>query len=105
MARKSAVRKGLEQQLKDRGLYTAEYISLLDDYMFYDAMEKKYQADVLENGLIIQATSATGKTFDKDNPAAKLAPMYNQRKMAILTQLQLSVDEYRPPSDDGGGLG
>ena len=43
--------------------------------MFYDAMEKKYQADVEENGSIIQAVSATGKTFDKDNPAAKLAPM------------------------------
>lgn len=105
MARKNKVRLDLEQQLRDKGLYTPAYISLLDDYMFYDAMEKKYQADVEENGSIIQAVSATGKTFDKDNPAAKLAPMYNQRKMDILTKLNLSVDDYRPPCDDGGGLG
>ena len=62
MARKNKVRLDLEQQLKDKGLYTPAYISLLDDYMFYDAMEKKYQADVEENGSIIQAVSATGKT-------------------------------------------
>lgn len=105
MARKNKVRLDLEQQLKDKGLYTPAYISLLDDYMFYDQEEKKCQADLIANGRIIKAVSATGKTFDKDNPAAKLAPMYNQRKMDILTKLNLSVDDYRPPGDDGGGLG
>lgn len=105
MARKNKVRRDLEQQLKDKGLYTPAYISLLDDYMFYDQEEKKCQDDLIANGRIIKAVSATGKTFDKDNPAAKLAPMYNQRKMDILIKLNLSVDNYRPPGDDGGGLG
>ena len=105
MARKSKVRRDLERQLKAKGLYTPAYISLLDDYMFYDQEEKKCQDDLIANGRLIKAVSAAGKTCDRDNPAAKLAPTYNQRKMDILTKLNLSVDDYIPPGDDGGGLG
>ncbi|MGM9660762.1 MAG: P27 family phage terminase small subunit [Faecousia sp.] len=105
MATKKEIRNSLVQQLKDKGSDALHFTALIDDYIFFYSMERRMQADIRKRGLEIEATSATGKQYTKENPSVKSAAMYNQRMLAILKEMGLTVDEYRPPDDDGGGLG
>ena len=84
-----SVRESIELQLIERGADIALNKSLIDDYLFYYAMEKKMQSDVRKNGIIINAISSTGKAYQKENPAVKLAMLYNKQKLAILKQLEI----------------
>lgn len=105
MATKKEIRDSLVQQLKDKGSDALHFTALIDDYIFFYSMERKMQADIRKRGLEIETISAAGKEYTKENPSIKSAAMYNQRMLAILKDLGLTVDEYRPPDDDGGGLG
>lgn len=105
MATKTDIRKSLEKQLRDRGADVLHFQALLDDYIFFYSMQKKMQADIRKRGLVIEATSASGKKYDKENPSVKQAALYNQRMLAILKELDLTTDSCRPPDDDGGDLG
>lgn len=105
MATKKEIRASLEAQLRDRGADVLHFQALLDDYIFFYTMQKRMQADIRKRGLEIEATSATGKKYVKDNPSVKQAAMYNQRMMAILKDLGLTTDTCRPPADSDGDLG
>lgn len=105
MATQKEIRESLEKQLRDRGADVLHFRALLDDYIFFYAMQKKMQADIRKRGMVITATSAAGKKYDKENPSVKQAAMYNQRMLAILKELGLTTDSCRPPDDDGGDLG
>ena len=106
MATKKEIRDSLEKQLQDRGADVLHFQALLDDYIFFYAMQKKMQSDVRKRGITIKAVSASGKEYDKENPSIKLAAVYNQRMLAILKDLGLTTESCRPPDDDdGGGLG
>lgn len=99
------IRKSLEQQLRDKGADVLHFQALLDDYIFFFATLKKLQADIRKRGLEVEAISSTGKKYTKENPSVKLAPMYNQRMMAILKDLGLTTEHCLPPDDSGGDLG
>ena len=43
---------------------------------------------------------ATGKEYMKDNPSVKNAVMYNKQRLAILSQMGLSIDKVESESDD-----
>lgn len=105
MATQKQIRMSLEQQLRDRGADVLHFQALLDDYMFFYSMQRKMQADIRKRGLEIDAISAAGKPYKKENPSVKQAALYNQRMMAILKELGITTDNCRPPDDDGGGLG
>lgn len=105
MATKKEIRDSLEAQLRDRGADVLHFQALLDDYMFFYTMQKRMQADIRKRGLEIEATSATGKHYVKENPSVKQSAMYNQRMLAILKELGLTTDTCRPPADGDGDLG
>lgn len=105
MATKKDIRASLEKQLRDRGADVLHFQALLDDYIFFYTQQKRMQADIRKRGLEIEAISATGKKYVKENPAVKQSAMYNQRMLAILKELGLTTDTCRPPADDGGDLG
>ena len=105
MATKKEIRDSLEKQLQDRGADVLHFQALLDDYIFFYAMQKKMQSDVRKRGITIKAVSASGKEYDKENPSIKLAAVYNQRMLAILKELDLTTESCRPPDDGGGDLG
>lgn len=100
----AAVRASLEQQLKDRGADVAVYQAQLDSYMFYFAMEKKMQADIKHRGMEIEATSAQGKPYVKENPSVKAAALYNKQQLQILKELNLTTLNCRIPDADGDDL-
>ena len=69
-----------------------------------DANEKKAQAEVRKNGMTIKATSASGKEYDKENPAIKAAALFNKQKLTILREQDLRTDTVPPPDESGGNL-
>lgn len=105
MASKNEILASLEQQLRDRGADVPVYQSLLKDYMFFYTMQKRMQADIRKRGFEINAVSATGKKYVKENPSVKQSVMYNQRMLAILKELGLTTETCRPPSESDGDLG
>ena len=54
--------------------------------------EREAQAEVRKNGMTIKATSASGKEYDKENPAIKAAALFNKQKLTILRELDLRTD-------------
>lgn len=80
------VKKSLIRQLEDRGANVEHFLALIDDYVFYYKQEKKAQAEVRKNGMTIKATSASGKEYDKENPAIKAAALFNKQKLTILRE-------------------
>lgn len=99
------IRASLERQLRDRGADVVHFQALLDDYVFFYSMQRKMQADIRKRGLEVEAVSATGKSYTKENPSIRSAAMYNQRMMAILKDLGLTTESCRPPEDSDGDLG
>lgn len=93
------VRTSIEQQLVERGADIDLNKSLIDDYIFYFTMEKKMQADVRKNGIVVDAISSTGKSYRKENPSVKLAMLYNKQKLSILKQLEIAPSTVIEPDD------
>lgn len=54
--------------------------------------------------MTITARSASGKEYDKENPAIKAAALYNKQKLSILRELDLRTDTVPPPDESGGDL-
>ena len=98
------VKKSLIRQLEDRGANVEHFLAFIDDYVFYYKQEKKAQAEVRKNGMTIKATSASGKEYDKENPAIKAAALFNKQKLTILRELDLRTDTVPPPDESGGNL-
>ena len=100
MAKTTDVRRSLIEQLIERGADIDLNRGLIDDYMFYYVQEKKMQADVKKNGIIIEAVSASGKDYRRENPAVKLAMLYNKQKLAILKQLEIAPSTVIEPDSE-----
>ena len=104
MAKTTDVRRSLIEQLIERGADIDLNRGLIDDYMFYYVQEKKMQADVKKNGIIIEAVSASGKDYRRENPAVKLAMLYNKQKLAILKQLEIAPSTVIEPDSEEADL-
>lgn len=104
MAKKD-IRASLEQQLRDLGADVAHFTDLMDDYMFTCTQERKMQADIRKNGIMIPAVSAAGKEYKRENPACKLAVLYSRHKLEILKQLGLTTENcFKKDDPDGEDL-
>lgn len=104
MAKASEVRRSLMEQLTERGADIEVNRGLIEDYLFYCTQEKKMQADVRKNGIIIESTSSTGKDYMRENPAVKLAMLYNKQKLAILKQLEIAPSTVIEPDSEEADL-
>lgn len=96
----SAVKKSLIEQLTEHGADIELNRGLIDDYIFYFVQEKKMQADIKKNGIMIDAISAQGKAYKRENPSVKLAMLYNKQKLAILKQLEIAPSTVIDSEDD-----
>ena len=96
----TAVRKSLVDQLTEHGADIELNRGLIDDYIFYFTQEKKMQFDIKKNGIMIDAISAQGKAYKRENPSVKLAMLYNKQKLAILKQLEIAPSTVIDGEDD-----
>lgn|GEM_PF-237299 len=93
------IKNSLTKQLAENGANVTHFASLIDDYIFYWLEERKAQNDIIKLGMTYQTVSATGKIYEKENPAIKNAVMYNKQKLSILKELGLSADKCTKPFD------
>lgn len=89
---KKTIRESLERQLASRGADNPHFMSLVDDYIFMFGQVKEMKADIRINGRTVQAVSAAGKEYEKENPAVKNIVLYNRQMLAILKELNLKTD-------------
>ena len=99
MVSAKSVKESLISQLRERGADIELNRGLIDDYVFYFQQEKKMQADVRKNGIMIDSISSTGKSYKRENPSVKLAMLYNKQKLAILNKLKLAPSTVIDPDD------
>ncbi|MCM1026515.1 MAG: P27 family phage terminase small subunit [Roseburia sp.] len=94
------IKKGLINQLEKKGAKTAHFLSLVEDYMFLHGQVQKMKTSIRQKGMEYEAVSAAGKTYQKENPAAKNIILYNRQMLAILKELGLSTDGLADDEDD-----
>lgn len=94
------IKESLIQQVEKKGSKTPFFLALIDDYVKYEKQEREFNKDVKKRGYVFTATSAQGKTYDKENPSIKAAIMCNKQKLAILNQLGISIDKVETGEDD-----
>lgn len=98
--KKTDIRESLLGQLRAKGADIAHFISLVDDYMFLYDQVQRMKKDIKRLGLVYEATSAAGKSYEKENPAVKNIIIYNRQMLAILKELELSTEEAAGAADD-----
>lgn len=97
----ASIRESLTRQLEAKGADIPLYQDYIDKYLFYDQQERKMMADIRHRGIMVQAVSAQGKEYERENPSIKLAALYDKQKLQILEKLGLSTGNCRG-ADDGG---
>ena len=94
------IKESLIEQLTLKGADIDVYRDLIESYIFYTKLERQMQADIKKNGLSYKAISSTGKEYTKDNPSVKNSIMYNKQRLAILSQMGLSIDKVESDVND-----
>ena len=96
MARKS-LKLDLYDQLKAKGADILTFKKLVDDYCWYAEQFAAMQKDIEERGRMVEAMSATGNLYTKENPAVTDALRYHQQMLKILDKLDLDPDTVSVP--------
>ena len=94
------IRRSMIAQLKAKGANVAHFENLVDLYIYYLSKTRAMQEDIETKGLTYTATSAAGKEYEKDNPSAKLMPVYTREMLRIMKDLGLTTDEPTTEEDD-----
>ena len=101
MAKKvEKVRKSLLHQLKCKNADLDHFVGLVNDYCFYFEAVEDMKRSIADRGLTYAAVSASGKDYEKDNPAVKLLPAYTRQMLQILKDLGLTTDRIAAEEDD-----
>lgn len=86
------IKDSLIQQLEAKEADIDLFHDLIDDYIFFCKQERKMQSDIRKKGITYTAMSAHGKEYERENPSLKLAVIYNRQKLAILSQMGLTLE-------------
>ena len=101
MAKKiEKVRKSLLHQLASKGAGLDHFIGLVNDYCFYFETVEQMKKDIVDKGVTYTTMSASGKEYEKDNPACKLLPTYTRQMLQILKDLGLTTASIPTEEDD-----
>lgn len=96
----TSIRDSLMEQLQAKGADVAHFRSLIEDYVWMDEQLQAMKEDIKERGTRCLTLSASGKPYEKENPAVKDAVMYSRQMLAILRDLGLSTEKTVVEDDD-----
>ena len=94
------VKASLIHQLKQKNACLDHFMGLVDDYCFYFETVEQLKNEILEKGVTYTSMSASGKEYEKDNPALKLLPGYTRQMLQILKDLGLNTANVMVEEDD-----
>lgn len=90
--KQSDIKASLTKQLEDNGANIDHFSDLINDYIELWKIKNKLIRDIKKRGTFYESTSATGKTYEKENPSVKQLMVTNRQMLAILKDLKLSTD-------------
>lgn len=96
----SKVEQSLMKQLEEKGANVEHFRSLIKDYVWMNGQLKKMKKSIRDDGDTIPSISASGKEYEKENPAIKNAILYSRQMLAILKEMGLSTDTAVGDDDD-----
>ena len=98
------LKDSLIEQLKRKHADIKVFMSLIDDYCFFDAQLKEMKKDIKKRGRVYLAISSQGKEYEKENPSVANALRYSQQMLKILQQMGLSVDNVEYEVEDAENM-
>lgn len=89
---RETVYNSLIEQLKLHGANIDVFISQVDDYMKLWDIKEKLAEDIKTRGVVYSDVSSVGVEMQKNNPSTKEIVNISRQMLAILKQLNLSID-------------
>ena len=100
MMTRKEIERSLTDQLKANGADIDVFRGLIADYMMMFAVCEKLKTDIRKRGTIIDVPNARGLLVKQPNTSIKELRDTNKSMLAILKQLNLSIDTVQPLEDD-----
>lgn len=100
MKKSDKLRKSLISQLKFRNADIDVFTALIDDYIALFSISERLKTDISERGEIIREKNSAGCEVCKCNPSLKELRDTNKSMLAILKQLNLSLDTVLTDEND-----
>lgn len=94
------IRNSLIEQLRLKRADIKAFEKMIDDYMALYEIAEELKRNIKAKGTMIAEFTQKGTPVIKSNPAVKEFRDTNKQMLAILKQLNLSVDTVRVVSDD-----
>ena len=86
------IRESLLMQLRGKGAFTPFYFDLVEKYMdLWDDVEVMRE-DIRDRGMRYEATSASGKVYEKPNENLDRIPRHLKEMESLLDRMKLSPD-------------
>lgn len=93
------IKDSLIEQLTLKGANIEVYRDLIDSYIFAQNLNEKCK-QIYAKRLNIQSYQCHRQRVYEGQPIGKNAVMYNKQRLAILSQMGLSIDKVESESDD-----
>lgn len=100
MAKIKAVEQSLIEQLKTNGADIEAFRALIGDYMALYKVCEELKKDIRKRGTIVERTGSAGQTITAPNTSIKELRDTNKSMLAILRQLNLSIDTVQAADTD-----
>jgi predicted methyltransferase MtxX (methanogen marker protein 4) len=97
---KKDIERSLTEQLRANGADIEVFRGLIADYMMMFSVCEKLKTDIRKRGTIIEVPNARGTLVAQPNSSIKELRDTNKSMLAILKQLNLSIDTVQPLEDD-----
>lgn len=95
-----AVKDSLLEQLRAAGADIEVFRGLVSDYCTMYQVSEKLKADIKKRGTIVEVPKTQDIVITQPNSSIKELRDTNKAMLAILKQLNLSIDTVQPPEDD-----
>ena len=100
MAKIKDVEQSLIDQLRNNGSDIAAFRALIADYMALYRICEALKKDIRQRGAIVERTGSAGQCITAPNTSIKELRDTNKSMLAILRQLNLSIDTVQAADTD-----
>lgn len=95
------IREDLLNQLIEQNKFGKHFENLVEDYINFEKLKRKMQADINKNGLRIEVMTGNGFVTEKKNDNVLDILKVNGQQLKILQDLDLKAPSQTPK--EGGG--
>jgi phage terminase small subunit len=97
--RKTQVKQDLIDQLERQGVYGAQYLDLIHDYMALHDIKNKLIRDIKKRGVTVRYQHGKNQWGEKKNDSIAELNKTNAQMLKILNELGLKATKIEPVAD------